>query len=198
MITYLNGIVKKKSPTELVVDVQGVGYAVNISLSTYESVPEINQAIHILTHVQIREDAHLLFGFATEHEREVFKLLISISGIGPRLAQTILSGMKPNDLLHTIVQGSVGQLTSIPGVGKKTAERLIVELKDKAVKMGTAIASEPMGTSSVRSEALHALTSLGFSREKAEQALRAVLNERQEKNISVEEMIKLALQVSGK
>ncbi|MBW7888515.1 MAG: Holliday junction branch migration protein RuvA [Bacteroidetes bacterium] len=198
MITYLNGIVKKKAPTELIVEVQGIGYAVNISLSTYELIPEINQPIHILTYVQIREDAHLLYGFATENEREVFKLLISVSGIGPRLAQTILSGMKPNDLLQTIIQGSVASLTAIPGIGKKTAERLIVELRDKAGKLEPISATEKSQTLSLRSEAVTALISLGFSREKAEQAIRSVLNESKEKNLSIEEIIKGALKLSGK
>ena len=200
MITYLHGSLSKKSPTEIVVDVGGVGYSVNISLSTYEQLPEVNSEIHILTHHHIREDAQLLYGFISENEREMFKLLIGVSGIGPRMAQTILSGIRPDELIRTISLGAISTLTSIPGVGKKTAERLIVELKDKVAKLeGTEkIFDLPTSSSSIRNEALTALISLGFTREKAEQSLRNVLNELNGKTISVEELIKKALQASGK
>ena len=200
MITYLHGSLSKKSPTEIVVDVGGMGYSVNISLSTYEQLPEVNSEIHILTHHHIREDAQLLYGFISENEREMFKLLIGVSGIGPRMAQTILSGIRPDELIRTISFGAISTLTSIPGVGKKTAERLIVELKDKVAKLeGTEkIFDLPTSSSSIRNEALTALISLGFTREKAEQSLRNVLNELNGKTISVEDLIKKALQFSGK
>jgi len=198
MITHLNGILAKKSPTEAIIDVHGVGYSVFISLSTYEKLPEINQKISMLTYFHIREDIQQLYGFVTEFEREVFRLLISVSGIGPKMAQTILSGIRPEELSQTIAQGAVGALTSIPGVGKKTAERLVVELKDKFGKVvfetETLHDSSP---SSIRSEALNALVSLGLSREKAELAIRNVLNS-SEKVISVELLIKKALQFSNK
>lgn len=196
MITYLHGILAKKSPTEIIVDIQGVGYAVNISLSTYEQLPETNAEVHILTHHHIREDAQLLYGFINESEREMFKLLIGVSGIGPKMAQTILSGVRPDELIRTISHSALSALTAIPGIGKKTAERLIVELKDKVTKIeGTEkIIDLPTSSSSIRNEALTALVSLGFNREKAEQSLRAVLNEMNGKSISVEELIKRALQ----
>ncbi len=200
MITYLHGSLVKRSPTEIIVDVGGVGYAVHISLSTYEQLPEINSEIHILTFYHVREDAQLLYGFMSESEREMFKLLIGVSGIGPRMAQTILSGIRPDELIKTISLGAISTLTSIPGVGKKTAERLVVELKDKVIKLeGTEkIFDLPTSSSSIRNEALTALVSLGFTREKAEQSLRSVLNEMDGKTISVEELIKRALQFSGK
>jgi Holliday junction DNA helicase RuvA len=196
MITYLHGILTKKTPTEIVVDVQGIGYAVNISLSTYEQLPNLNTELHILTYHHIREDAQSLYGFMTENEREMFKLLISVSGIGPRMAQTILSGIGPDELIRTISHSALSALTTIPGVGKKTAERLIVELKDKVTKIeGTEkIIDLPTSSSSIRGEAMTALISLGFTREKAEHSLRSVLNEVNGKSISVEELIKRALQ----
>jgi Holliday junction DNA helicase RuvA len=196
MITYLHGILAKKSPTEIIVDVHGVGYSVNISLSTYEQLPDVDAEIHILTHHHVREDTELLYGFINESEREMFKLLIGVSGIGPKMAQTILSGIRPDELIRTISHNALSALTAIPGIGKKTAERLIVELKDKVTKIeGTEkIIDLPTSAASVRNEALTALVSLGFSRDKAEQSLRNVLNEMNGKTISVEELIKRALQ----
>jgi Holliday junction DNA helicase RuvA len=200
MIIYLHGTLTKKSPTEIVVDVHGIGYSVNISLSTYELLPELLSELHILTHHHIREDAQLLYGFMQENEREMFRLLIGVSGIGPKMAQTILSGIRPAELVRTISAGAIASLQAIPGVGKKTAERMIVELKDKIAKMDGAEANSglPASMTSVRNEALTALISLGLSREKAEQSIRNILNENHGKNLSVEELIKHALKQSGK
>lgn len=200
MISYLKGILVKKSPTEIIVDVGGIGYFVNISVSTYEQLSEIDSEVYILTHHHIREDAQLLYGFATEHEREMFKMLISVSGIGPKMAQTILSGIRPDELAKTISISAISTLTAIPGVGKKTAERLVLELRDKVAKMegSDKIFDFPNSGASIRSEALTALVSLGFSREKAEQSLRGVLNDVNGKSISVEELIKRALQYTQK
>ncbi len=200
MIAYLKGILTKKSPTEIIVDVSGIGYSVSISLSTYERLTEINSEVFILTHHHIREDAQVLYGFSGESEREMFRMLISVSGIGPKMAQTILSGIHPNELIRTISTGALSSLTAVPGVGKKTAERLILELRDKVSKIegSDKIIDLPNSSSSVRAEALTALVSLGFSREKAEQSLRGVLNNAVTKNLSVEELIKNALQYTGK
>jgi Holliday junction DNA helicase RuvA len=200
MISYLKGILAKKSPTEIIIDVGGVGYAVNISVSTYEQLSEQDSEVYILIHHHIREDAQLLYGFATEHEREMFKMLIGVSGIGPKMAQTILSGIRPNELVRTISLSAISNLTAIPGVGKKTAERLVLELRDKVAKMESSdkIFDLPNSGASIRSEALTALVSLGFSRDKAEQSLRSVLNDVNGKSISVEELIKRALQYTQK
>lgn len=200
MISYLKGILTKKSPTEIIVEANGVGYSVNISLSTYEQLSELNSEVMILTHHHIREDAQVLYGFSSESEREMFRMLISVSGIGPKMGQTILSGIRPDELARTIITGAISTLTAVPGVGKKTAERLILELKEKAAKMEGAekIIDLPNTGASIRSEALTALVSLGFSREKAEQSLRGVLNEVNGKTISVEDLIKRALQYSSK
>ena len=157
MIASLSGILKSKSPTELLVEVNGVGYAVSIPLSTYSSIGEINAPVVLLTHLHVREDAMQLFGFATEAERHLFKMLISISGIGPKIAQGILSGISVSEIRQHISSGNVSALTAIPGVGKKTAERLIVELRDRIGKVdlspGSSLGTGDMNTET-RSEAL--------------------------------------------
>lgn len=200
MIAYLKGILAKKSPTEIVVESGGVGYSVSISLSTYEQLSEVNSEVMILTHHHVREDAQVLYGFAGENERDIFRMLISVSGIGPKMAQTILSGIRPDELIRTISAGAISSLTAVPGVGKKTAERLILELKDKVNKIegSEKIIDLPNTSSSIRAEALTALMSLGFSREKGELSLRGVLSNAGGKNLSVEELIKRALQYTGK
>ena len=200
MITYLHGTLTKKSPTEIVVDLHGLGYSVHISLSTYELLPELQSDLHILIHHHIREDAQVLYGFMQENEREMFRLLIGVSGIGPKMAQTILSGIRPAELVRTISTGAIASLQAIPGVGKKTAERMIVELKDKINKMDIAGVSNglPASMTSARSEALTALVSLGVTREKAEQSIRNILNENHGESLSVEDLIKQALKQSGK
>ena len=135
MIASLTGILKSKSPTEILVEVHGIGYTVSIPLSTYEKLGDIGSSVSLLTHFHVREDVMQLFGFFTEEERRLFKLLISVSGIGPKIAQSILSGMNVEELKSHLVSGNVNALTAIPGVGRKTAERLIVELRDKVGKI---------------------------------------------------------------
>ena len=196
MIATLTGILKFKSPTEILVEVHGIGYTISIPLSTYEKLGDLGSSISLLTHFHVREDAMLLFGFSTEEERRLFKLLISVSGIGPKIAQSTLSGMNVEELKSHIVGGNVNALMAIPGVGRKTAERLIVELRDKAGK--TLTDSEPisvigMATASMRIEALQALTSLGYNQQIAEKAIRLVVKEAEGSTISLEELIKRAL-----
>jgi Holliday junction DNA helicase RuvA len=135
MISYLHGRLAEKSPTEVTVDVNGVAYAVHIPLSTFEALGEIGAEVKILTYLHFREDAMQLYGFATSAERDLFKLLISISGIGPKMAQGILSGISVNELKNFILHGNFNALMSIPGVGKKTAERLVVELRDRVGRL---------------------------------------------------------------
>jgi len=196
MIATLTGILKFKSPTEILVEVHGIGYTVSIPLSTYEKLGDLGSSVSLLTHFHVREDAMLLFGFSTEEERRLFKLLISVSGIGPKIAQSTLSGMNVEELKSHIVGGNVNALMAIPGVGRKTAERLIVELRDKAGK--TLTESEPIsviGTANaaMRIEALQALTSLGYNQQIAEKAIRLVVKEAEGSTISLEELIKRAL-----
>jgi Holliday junction DNA helicase RuvA len=196
MISYLRGKLTEKSPTEITVDVNGVAYAVHVPLSTYEALSEIGSEVKILTYLHFREDAMQLYGFATPAERDLFKLLISISGIGPRMAQGILSGVSVNELKSFIVQGNFNALVSIPGVGKKTAERLVIELRDKVGKLPTFGPEAPVKedkNAAIRSEAMLALTTLGCARSTAEKAIRAVLQESTETSLTVEELIKRAL-----
>jgi len=195
MINYLTGTLSRKSPTEIVVDVGGVGFAVSIPLSTYERLPDVGSPVQILTHLHVREDAMQLFGFATEGERELFRLLISVSGIGPRTAQGILSGARTMELRDFIAEGNIGALTSLPGIGKKTAERLIVELRERVAKMESGEHGDagPDASATIRGETLMALVSLGYTRQSAEKALRSALTELGARRVTVEELLKLAL-----
>jgi len=193
MISYLHGKLAEKSPTEITVDVNGVAYAVHIPLSTFEVLGEVGTDVQILTHLHFREDAMQLYGFATHAERDLFKLLISISGIGPRMAQGILSGASVNELRNYIFHGNFAGLMSIQGVGKKTAERLVVELRDKVGKLEYEVPLEEDKAAAMRNEALLALTSLGYARATAEKAIRTVLQESDGSELAVEELIKRAL-----
>ena len=201
MIASVTGTLVSRSPTEVVLDVHGVGYSVNIPLSTYERLGEAQTTVTLLTYLHVREDTLQLYGFATEEERLLFKLLISVSGIGPRMAQGILSGISVNDLREHIAAGNIGALTTIPGVGRRTGERLVVELRDKIGKIdlgslsSTAAASDQ---SRIRAETLLALTSLGYSRPVAEKALRSALEEGDGKDLSIEQLIKRALRHAAK
>jgi len=199
MIASLSGTLKYKSPTEVLVEVNGVGYSLSIPLSTYEKLGPVSSQVMLLTYLHVREDALQLFGFITETERHLFKLLISVSGIGPRIAQGVLSGMSASELRQHIVRGNSAALTAIPNVGKKTAERLILELRDKVGKEEPAGALPPDQRESAHSESLLALTSLGYHRQAAEKALRMAMQELDGTSVSVEELIKRALRhVSSK
>jgi len=196
MISSLTGILKHKSPTEILIDVHGVGYTVHIPLSTYEKLGDVGASISLLTHFHVREDAMQLFGFFSDEERRLFKLLISVSGIGPKIAQGILSGMNVEELKSNLLSGNVTALTAIPGVGKKTAERMILELRDKVggvmAETGTMSAGS-IKSATIRSDALQALTSLGYNIQIAEKSIRLVLQETEGEIISLEELIKRAL-----
>ncbi len=200
MISFLKGILSSKSPTEIIVDVNGVGYAVSITISAFEKLPETGNEIVVLTHLHIREDAQQLFGFLTETEREIFRLLISVSGIGPKIAQAILSGCSPDDLRTMIMLGNVNGLVSLPGIGRKTAERLVVELRDKMAKLKTEMTApgESETQAGIRSEVLLALTSLGYNRTIAEKAVRSALQELNGKEPTLEALLKQAIKAAGK
>ena len=147
MYSYLQGKVVEKTATSVVLDVGGIGYLLQISLSTYEALPLLGQEIRLLTHFVVREDAHALYGFYSAEERELFKLLLTVSGIGPKIALTLLSGIPFPQLRQAIVGGELETLKKIPGIGKKTAERMIVELREKLVLQGERAAdlSLPLG-----------------------------------------------------
>lgn len=201
MIASLRGTLLSKLPTEIIVDVHGVGYQVHIPLSTFEKLPEIDAAVRLFTYLHVREDILQLFGFATEEERNLFKLLLSVNGIGPRMAQGILSGITVGELRQFIMTGNLGALGSIPGIGRKIAERLVVELREKIGKVDAAVSltgSERDSGGQLRADALLALTSLGYNRVAAEKALHAALRDSNGKDLSLEALIKIALRHAAK
>lgn len=171
MIGRLSGLLLDKNPAQLIVDCNGVGYEVGVPMSTFYNLPATGERVTLLTHMVVREDAQLLYGFGTTRERELFRELIKISGIGARTALAILSGMSVNDLAQAVTLQEVGRLTRIPGIGKKTAERLLLELKGKlGAELGTAPGTE--GESS--NDVLSALLALGYSEKEALLAIKQV------------------------
>lgn len=193
MIGQLHGRLLEKSPTRVLLDVNGVGYEVLIPLSTYEQLGSAGEITTLLTHLHVREDALQLYGFATSNEKKLFQLLLAVNGVGPKLAQGILSGCSVELFCAHVRQNAVSALTHIPGVGKKTAERLVMELRDRIAHFEIAKdqAGVPSGPAALSEEALLALISLGYPRAEAEKAIRQALAEKGE--LAVEELIKHAL-----
>lgn len=189
MLHHLRGTLVAKTPTHVVVECGGLGYLIQISLTTFGQLPDGGE-VKLLLHPVYREDAQLLFGFASELEREVFLMLNSVSGVGAGTARVILSTLRPEEALSVVANGDSGSLQRIKGIGAKTAQRIVVDVRDKAVKLG---ASSPLaaGGSSARSEALEALLVLGFARPAVEKALSALAAEAADAN--VEDLIKRAL-----
>jgi len=173
MIGRIAGTLIEKNPPQLLVDCQGVGYEVDVPMSTFYNLPHLGEKVVLLTHLAIREDAHVLFGFGTAEERSTFKQLIKISGVGARTALSILSGMSVADLAQAITLQEAGRLTRVPGIGKKTAERLLLELKGKlGADLGTATAALAAGDHSA--DILNALQALGYSDKEALLAMKSV------------------------
>ena len=195
MISFLKGTLASKSPTEASIDVGGVGYGVSIPLSTFEKLGAPGSAVTLLTHLHVREDALQLYGFATEDERTLFRLLVSVNGIGPRMGLGILSGIPAGDLRSHIASGNTGALTAIPGIGRKLAERLVLELREKIgrAEHSGAFTTPGDARSSVHGEAILALTSLGYSRPVAEKAVRAASGEPGAADETLEGLLKAAL-----
>lgn len=173
MIGRIQGILVSVHPPRLLVDCQGVGYEIDVPMSTLYQLPETNQKITLLTHFQVREDAQQLFGFATETEREAFRQLIKISGVGSRTALAVLSGMSVNELAQAIALQEAGRLTQVPGIGKKTAERLCLELKGKLAPDLGIVGGKPQAIEA-SSEVLQALLALGYSEKEAHLALKQI------------------------
>ncbi len=191
MITHLNGKLIEKNPTNLVIECGGVGYFVKISLHTFSTLNS-NESVKILTQQIVREDAHLLYGFSTSEERDVFNLLISVSGIGPNTAILMLSSMTPNEIANAIQTEDVRSIQAIKGIGAKTAQRVIIDLKDKMVKVEWTDSTNIFaGNNTNRFDALTALISLGFDKKNAEKALDKIATGDE----SVEELIKGALRL---
>ena len=190
MIGYLRGKIISKKPTKLLVDVNGVGYLVNISISTFEKISD-KEEVSLYTYLSVRESALDLYGFYTLAEKEMFELLISVSGIGPKSAQSILSGIQIEDLKEALRTGNISRLVSIPGIGRKTAERLMVELRDKADSVTDSSEDFKAGASTIRYDAITALVNLGYNQKVAERAVRAITD--LNPNISIEDLIKETL-----
>ena len=190
MIAHLQGKLIEKSPTEVVIDCGGVGYHVNISLHTYSLLPQ-SETIKLFTYLQIKEDAHTLFGFFEKSEREIFKMLLSVSGIGASIARTMLSSLEPKQIIQALAVGDIGTIQSIKGIGNKTAQRAILDLKDKVLKVYDLDEVSMSQSNTNKDEALSALEVLGFNRKLAEKVVEKVLIS--DPQASVESIIKLAL-----
>lgn len=191
MIAFLKGRFVKKTPALVYVDVNGVGYEVHISLHTYTGISGLQEGL-LYTYFHVREDAQLLYGFIDEAEKEMFTQLISVSGVGASTARMMLSAMRPSEIAASITHGNTRQLESIKGIGKKSAERIILELRDKVRKIDLQINNEPLTDNTLENDALNALMALGIARTSGEQALAKVmkLNPHPEK---IEDIVKQAL-----
>jgi len=192
MIAYLRGDFTHKTPALVHVDVNGVGYEVQISLNTYSRIQNLEKGLLHIVFI-VREDAHILYGFFDVAEKEMFQSLISVSGIGASTARVMLSYMKPDELAKAIIYADIRTLEGIKGIGKKTAERIVVELKDKLAKHPPETNISPLKSNTLHQDALNALTALGINRSAAEQALKKVMAH--EPELPVEELIKKTLRI---
>jgi Holliday junction DNA helicase RuvA len=190
MIGRITGTLAEKSPPQLLIDVNGVGYEVDVPMSSFYNLPPLGERVTLLTHFVVREDAQVLFGFLTHDERATFRLLVKISGVGPRTALSILSGLSVNELAQAVSLQEAGRLVKVPGIGKKTAERLLLELKGK---LGDAIAAPASVASSAQGDILQALLALGYSDREAAAALKGLPAE-----VGVSDGIKHALRQLAK
>lgn len=194
MIGRLNGILLEKNPPQILLDVNGVGYDIEVPMSTFYPLPNLGERVVLHTHLAVREDGHFLYGFATEDERTTFRMLLKVSGIGARTALAILSGMSVAELASAVTLQEAGRLTRVPGIGKKTAERLLLELKDKLAKtlpaVSNTVALAPQGA---HTDIAHALLALGYNEKEALGALKQLPAE-----ISVSDGIRAALKLLSK
>jgi Holliday junction DNA helicase RuvA len=194
VIGRISGVLVERHPPQVLVDVNGVGYEIDVPMSTFYGLPALGEKVTLHTHLVVREDAHLLFGFATQDEREVFRRLLKVSGVGPRLALAILSGLSVSELVQVVAGEEVGRLTRIPGIGRKTAERLLLELRDK-LAAGKAEAALLAGGAPLkgRNDTLEALLALGYNEREAEWAIRQL-----PANLEIAESIRQALKLLAK
>ncbi len=195
MISFLKGVIVEKKPTELLIECNSVGYSVSISVNTFQNLPEVNEQITIYTVLIPKEDSWNLFGFYEKSEREIFNLLITVNGIGPKSAISILSSISATELAEIINNNNPKQLQKIPGIGAKTAERITLELKDKIRKSDliTGISSDMLNEMAIKAEAIEALIVLGYNRNLAEKTIAGIIKSNKS-NLTNEEIIKLALQ----
>jgi Holliday junction DNA helicase RuvA len=185
MIGRLTGTLFEKMPPRVGLDVQGVGYEIDVSMTTFYALPELGAQVTLLTHLTVREDAHILYGFSTAEERSTFRELIKVSGIGARTALAVLSGMSATELEQAITLQEPARLMRVPGIGKKTAERLLLEMKGK---LGADLGVQPTAVAGTQNDVLHALTALGYSEREALGALKTLPD-----GVSVSDGIRLAL-----
>ena len=190
MITQLEGKLVEKNPTDVVIDCNGVGYFVNISLHTFSQIPD-REHLKLYTYLQVREDSHSLYGFSSKTEREIFKLLISVSGIGANTARTMLSSLTPDQVKEGIASGDVALIQSVKGIGAKTAQRVIIDLKDKVLKVYGLDELSLIPNNTNKDEALSALDVLGFNKKQSEKVVDRIL--KAQPNAEVEQIIKEAL-----
>jgi Holliday junction DNA helicase RuvA len=190
MIGRITGTLAEKSPPHLLIDVHGVGYEIDVPMSSFYNLPALGERVTLLTHFVVREDAQVLFGFLTHDERATFRLLVKISGVGPRTALSILSGLNVTELAQAVSLQESARLVKVPGIGKKTAERLLLELKGK---LGDAITAPASVASGAQADILQALLALGYSDREAAAALKALPTE-----VGVSDGIKLALRALAK
>ena len=194
MIAHLKGKLTYKSPIEIAIDVNGVGYQVFVPLSTFYALPELKEDVFLDIHTHMREESLKLFGFYTTDEKKIFEKLIAINKVGPKLALTILSGMPPAELFTTIDSNDIGKLSTIPGIGRKTAERLILEMRDKmdGISLDSGIQKDSIPQNGLLDDALSALVNLGYKKNQAEQTLKKVYPEGKVGD-SIEDIIKKSL-----
>ncbi len=200
MIGFLRGKLMVKTPPLLLLDVQGVGYEVEAPMTTFYNLPALGEEVLLHTHLVVREDAHILFGFSGESERVLFRALIRVNGVGPKLALTILSGLSADEFHRCINDNDAQALVRLPGIGKKTAERLIIEMRDRLPGLGDSSSSNVLtgsatsGASNPRQEAISALVSLGYKPQDASRMIQSIATE----DKSCEDIIRLALQGASK
>ncbi|MEZ4798109.1 MAG: Holliday junction branch migration protein RuvA [Flavobacteriaceae bacterium] len=190
MITHIQGKLTEKNPTDVVIDCNGVGYLLNISLHTYTQIPD-TENLRLYTHLQVKEDSHTLYGFSSLAEREIFRLLISVSGIGASTARTMLSSLTPKQVREAIASENVSLIQSVKGIGLKTAQRTVIELKDKVLKVYDIDEAAYVANNTNKDEALSALEVLGFVKKQAEKVLDKLIKNQPDAN--VETLIKEAL-----
>ena len=190
MITHIRGKLIEKNPTNAIIEANGIGYWLNISLNTYSQLSD-SEAAFLYTYLSVKEDSHTLYGFSTKVEREIFKMLISVSGVGPSIARTMISSMTTDEIQHAIASGNVSLIQSVKGIGAKTAQRVLVDLKDKIAKTYAVDEVFVNQSNTNKNEALSALEVLGFNKKLSEKVIDKILLE--DKTLSVEGLIKKAL-----
>jgi len=197
MIGYLTGKIISKKPTQILLDVNGVGYIVNITISTFESLSKnSSEKVSLFTYLSVREDALVLFGFSTQSEKDMFELLISVNGVGPKSAQSILSGIQIDELHTALRNNDLSRIIAIPGIGKKTGERLLIELRDKVEKLSDSFEFSHDINYAIKNDAILALSQLGYNSKTAEKAVRTILADIQ--NPSLEILVKKSLSLLNK